>query len=292
MPRDSTSGEFNPTYDWTNPAIPEDSGRSSFFYTRFDSMFLDLGAAGGHSAPLAEFDLDSATTFFPISQVADGHYRWVPRVTIGRSEADQSGWELTYFGRNAWRRSATETGPDENQFSSTSASLQTVEANAIVSASQITGTTLLAGVRYLYFGESLNLLDTENSFSANSSVANYLFGGQVGVRHSHEWNRWSVSGTGKIGVFENFASSREASLIYGELPNAHTSRASIVTDLGATIAYRASDHWSIRVGYQFLMLDGIARASTQLTDSGPSSGVIAKDNAILHGPTIGAEFRF
>ena len=269
---------------------------ASVFFVQTDAMFLHLGGSAGHNIPYADFDQDDAKT--PLSQIADGRYRVVPRLAIGEVFSDGTGWEAIYFGRNDWQKSSTMTGLDETQAVSMSSSLHSGEVNSLNPIGFLPGAQFLLGIRSVHFGERLLLAESEFGNNVSSGVTNNLFGGQIGTRYSHDWRRLNLTATGKVGVYDNFVIGHQ----YGAISNgagfdtidnsSHTNRVSFIWDLSLISAYRINDAWTFRAGYQLLWLDGVARAATQVNDTGFVGNVSPVNSAFLHGPTAGFELRF
>ena len=269
----------------TNP--PE-----SVFYTQVDALFLRLGNDGQRIVPCAEFFLDPGDTGVPLRNLADDRFRALPRMTVGQTNFDGHGWEATYFGLNNWQGTAQTPTDDGTQTSSLSTNLQSFEANYLAALEHLPALQILGGVRYVHFGERLELFDSENGFNSASTVTNDLFGGQIGTRYGIDWGRSNFSVTGKFGVFDNLISNREMSLVSGDLSSTRTSRPSFITDVGVMVGCQITSRMSARFGYQLLLLDEIVRASSQVDSNGPISAVSARDHALLHGPAVGIDFRF
>lgn len=160
--------------------------------------------------------------------------------------------------------------------------------------------TALAGIRYIEFDDSLYMagIGGQNGFGRIRGL-NDLLGAQVGL-DTALWNRggrFSLSAGGKMGVFANFARG-DAEVVAGASngwDDASTTHTAFMSELNLTARYQISTHWSTRLGYQLLWVDGVAEAGSQmahLSPFAPGSAVMADSTLFCHGMTGGLECRW
>ncbi len=244
------------------------------------------------------------------------------RLALGMRIDEQISYEILYFGLQNWSASSsiqadpiagtlatspyTQTdkligGFDQGLGYTYRSQLQNAEFNGrrLFNSGPWTASAL-AGFRYFQWTETLSLTGTDQFYGVtenlNSHTNNYLVGGQIGGDLRRDWKRFSFGMTGKAGLYANFMQMSQSNLnstgIAG-LPgtgfvslNSDTRNTGVagVFDFSAVAAYRVTDHFAVRGGYQLLYVTGLALAPNQLAGAAHNGGVL------LQGPTAGMEF--
>lgn len=135
------------------------------------------------------------------------------------------------------------------------------------------------------------------------TTSSNLFGAQLGVRGRRTWDRLSLEGFLKAGLGGAWLeqSSPPITSIYGGSHEYRPGRSAIDTGMGflstmnLTLAYRFSETWGLRIGYNLAWLSGVALAPNQFdfTDTGTSgTGVRGAGGMFLHGANLGLESRW
>jgi hypothetical protein len=164
----------------------------------------------------------------------------------------------------------------------------------------------LLGFRYINVGDKFGLTATNNALNADAGqigqyetwTTNNLIGVQFGTEYTHElffhWLFCSVEGKG--GAFVNFADEKNllfnSGTTYDQRSARDTQFASML-DLSVAVSALVGNHLTLRGGYTFLFLDGVALSTDQL-DGNPtlnnSRNFIAdKGTMTLRGPFVGGE---
>lgn len=139
-----------------------------------------------------------------------------------------------------------------------------------------------------------------DGYSVRSS--SNLFGGQLGVRGRAAWRGLAVEGWAKAALAGSvLAQSQDAIVdavtgdVYRSARGSRTDTPGGIFDLGATLAWRLSDTWSLRVGYTNLWLTGVALAPDQFdfsTDTTAGTTLDANQTLWLGGGSLGLEARW
>ncbi len=162
--------------------------------------------------------------------------------------------------------------------------------------------SVLVGFRYLDLDESGLTIqqDIGPGFITainNIRAVNHLFGFQVGA-DMNLWSRgaWGVEGLVKFGVYGDSATNRvhigaaQSPVTFDSTASAN--QAAFVGEFGITGVYRLNKSLSLRGGYQFLWLAGVAQASDQVAASNPLAGtatVSFTGNPSYDGAFVGLE---
>ena len=162
--------------------------------------------------------------------------------------------------------------------------------------------SLLLGFRYLSLSERLTIDQGVNfgfaTFTHDIRAVNDLYGFQAGG-DMRLWSRGrlSIEGLFKAGVYGNCAANRThvslTNSTYSLDSSAADSQAAFLGEMGVTGVYRLTDCLSVRGGYQYLWLAGLAQASDQVAVSNPLDGaatVSFAGNPSYHGAFVGVEF--
>jgi hypothetical protein len=253
------------------------------------------------------------------------------RLTLGHYLTDRTAIEGAFYGTNNWdERNGTPQFPSANgagplspywgngggpfntaAFSNSNqqiASYQSSFDSAELGIRQwITPTmSVLLGFRFINVGDQFQLTATNNATNEDVGregfyrtwTTNNLIGLQFGTEYTHElffrWLYFSVECKG--GAFLNFADQKNLLFNTGttyDQRSARDTQFSSMLDLSVAVSALVGNHLTLRGGYTFLFLDGIALATDQL-DTNPtmtnSRDFIADKGAMtLQGPFVGGE---
>lgn len=135
------------------------------------------------------------------------------------------------------------------------------------------------------------------------ATSSNLFGGQLGMRGRRTWDRFSLEGTLKAGLGGAWL-SQSAPPITSSLSSdfewrpgreAADTGMGFLSSMNLSTAYRITDVWGLRLGYNLAWLSGVALAPNQwdFTDTPASgSGVEGAGGVFLHGANLGLEARW
>jgi len=253
------------------------------------------------------------------------------RLTLGHYLTDRTAIEGEYFGANNWdQRSGTLNYPsaggqgplsaywgagggpfstsaftDSNQQIATfHSSFDSAEIN--VRQWVLPSLSVVAGFRYINVADQFQLTATNNGTNVDAGQVGYyrtwtnnnLGGVQVGTEFTHDlYARWLFfSIEGKTGLFLNFADQKNllfnTDTTYNQRSSRETQYAGMF-DLSASLSALIGSHLTLRGGYTFLFLDGLALATDQL-DTNPTMAssrnfLANKGSVTLQGPFVGAE---
>jgi hypothetical protein len=167
-------------------------------------------------------------------------------------------------------------------------------------------TSVLAGFRYMNVGDLFQLAAFDNSTNTDPNgngfyrtwTNNNLVGFQLGTEYTHDlWFPKLYLGIDcRGGIYANFAEQKNLLFNSGDTYDQRSDREvqfASAWDLTFTLSYLATDHLTIRGGYTFLFIDGLALAPDQL-DTNPTMqnarNFIADNGTLtLQGPFVGGE---
>jgi hypothetical protein len=134
------------------------------------------------------------------------------------------------------------------------------------------------------------------STSYRVATSSNLFGGQLGVRGRRTWDRFSLEGSLKAGLGGAWL-TQSSPPIGGFRPgrSAADTGLGFLSTMNGTMAYRFTDVWALRLGYNLAWLSGVALAPNQwdFTDTVASgTGVRGAGGLFLHGANLGLEARW
>lgn len=165
----------------------------------------------------------------------------------------------------------------------------------------------LAGFRWAGIDESAGIAfaggttPVPSGYTLRSSTN--LFGLQAGGRGRMEWDRWAVEGWAKATLAGSAMSQSQDAIVNALTPDPpvrparSTTEAGVgfIGDLNASLVYRLTESWGLRVGYNLIWITGAAIAPNQF-DFGGSSTSGSKLNGgsgmFLHGASLGFESRW
>jgi hypothetical protein len=141
------------------------------------------------------------------------------------------------------------------------------------------------------------------STSYRVATSSNLFGGQLGLRGRRTWDRFSLEGGLKAGLGGAWLSQSASPITSSIVPNfdfrpgrsAADTGTGFLSSMNMSMAYRFSDVWGLRVGYNLAWLSGVALAPNQwdFTDTVASgTGVRGAGGVFLHGANLGLEARW
>ena len=253
------------------------------------------------------------------------------RITVGHYLTDKTAIEGGFYGANDWDASTgtpqfpsvngrgplspywgTGGGPfntsaftnSNQQLAAYSSSFDSGEIN--LRQWLLPSLSGLIGVRFINVTDQFELTATNNASNVNAGQVgtystwtnNNLAGVQTGADFTHDlYMRWLFfSIEAKTGVFLNFAEQKnllfDSATTYDQRSSRETQFATMF-DLSVALTALVSDHVTLRGGYTFLFLDGVALATDQL-DTNPTmlnsrNSLADKGSLSLQGPFVGAE---
>jgi hypothetical protein len=254
------------------------------------------------------------------------------RVTLGRYLTDTTMIEATYLGALNWDRrngtpdfasGANGVGPllaywtpgfgpfDTSAFTGSNVQIASYESQfnsfELGVRHAVWGTTsILAGFRYINVGDLFQLSAFDDAANSNPNANgfyrtwtnNNLVGVQIGSEYTHDlwFPRLFGSIDARGGIFANFAEQKNLLFNSGDTYNQRSDRQvqfAGLWDVTFAISYLATDHLTIRGGYTFLFINGLALAPNQI-DTNPTmqnsrSFIADNDSLTLQGPFIGGE---
>jgi hypothetical protein len=253
------------------------------------------------------------------------------RLTVGHYLTDQTAIEGEYYGANNWDQRAatlnyasagglgplsaywgTGGGPfstsaftnSNQQIATFHSSFDSAELN--VRQWVLPSLSVLAGFRYINVADQFQLTATNDSTNIDAGQVGYyrtwtnnnLGGVQVGSEYTHDlYARWLfISIEGKTGLFVNFVDQENLLFNTGTTYNERSSRETQFAgmfDFSVSLTALIGSHLTLRGGYTFLFLDGVALATDQL-DTNPTMAnsrnfLADKGSMTLQGPFLGAE---
>lgn len=142
------------------------------------------------------------------------------------------------------------------------------------------------------------------STSYRVATSSNLFGGQLGVRGRRTWDRFSLDGSLKAGLGGAWLTQSSPPIVSSLVPpiveyrhgrSAEETGLGFLSTMNLTMAYRFTDVWGLRLGYNLAWLSGVALAPNQwdFTDTAASgTGVQGAGGLFLHGANLGLEARW
>ena len=298
---------------WLNRSRADDHNLTSY-----DNLNTASDPRNGH------FLLDTNEVTYPLESGM--------RITLGRYLTDTWMIEGTYYGDVSWdRRNGTANfptganglgpllpywGPNVGAFDTsafTGANVMTAAYETQFNSFELNvrhsiwaTTSIMAGFRYMNVGDLFQLTASDNANNSTPGAVgiyrtwtnNNLVGFQLGSEYAHDlwFPRLYGSVDWRGGVYANFAEQKNLLFNTGDTYDQRSVRDvpfATAWDITFTLSYLATDHLTIRGGYTFLFIDGIALAPDQL-DTNPttlsSRRIIAdNDSLTLQGPFVGAE---
>ena len=143
--------------------------------------------------------------------------------------------------------------------------------------------------------------DPPEQASYNVRTSTNYFGAQIGMRGRREWQRWAVEGwwkTALCGTNAYQSSDPIVGSISGQERGALSASDTGVGFIGminATAIYKLTQHWGLRLGYNFYWLTNAALAPSQWdfqTAQGAGTGINDNGGLFLQGVNLGTEYRW
>jgi len=303
------------------------TGGAAGRYAFFDVLAFQRDN-GATQRPLVN-DSDTGTAVLSVGDLAAATGLG-SRLFVGSRSADGWGREAGYFGvygmtavsQVAGDANLAIAGPISQQVLPFSdgdtvrttwvSSINSAEFNAF--RSRIEGDSFidfLGGFRYLSLEEQAAMAYTCCTNTPTGALrsdyrtqtSNNLFGGQIGVRARRSWDRWALEGWAKAGVFGNAESQSQGPIVDpgGVSTVVRTARSSqgsetaFVGDLNATLVYRLTSVWGLRMGYNLIWIDGVALAPNQWdfsTNADAGKTLVGGSGVFLSGANLGLEARW
>lgn len=163
----------------------------------------------------------------------------------------------------------------------------------------------LLGVRWAGLEESAQLAITPGGYpQANTydvQTSSNLFAAQVGTRGRWAWQNWAFEGWMKIGIAGSVLSQSQS--MFDQLtPQPYRwPRSSddlgmgMIADMNASLIYRLTETWGLRLGYNLFWLTGVALAPDQFdwsASTAASTGIVHDASMLLSGASAGLEARW
>jgi hypothetical protein len=284
---------------------------------------LALLRSGGNAAFLGETRTTFGDLEDSLSNGYSADPRVGPRITLGRSLEAGYSMEASYFGLQWWTSNGAITadaegrttlaespwlqaddiigGFDDYLSSSYAARLHNMELSLLRELSNCSkhSVSVLCGLRYFDWQEDL-VLQANDVFTAtyeqlNTETRNHVLGAQVGARWSQKWAAVQLGAEGKATLAANWLHTRSSNLassgamvgdpdkfdFFDEKQS--TTGVAGVLDASLYAKCQLTEHLSLRGGYQFLYVAGLALAPGQL------AGARHDEDLFLHGPWLGCE---
>ena len=95
-----------------------------------------------------------------------------------------------------------------------------------------------------------------------------------------------------FGAFHNAAEQRISTSYLGPAIDDGGSRTAFLGEIGISATYRMTEHFTLRVGYEWMMIDGLALAPEQIAGSSLATNTANlknDDNLWFYGAHIGLE---
>jgi putative beta barrel porin BBP7 len=240
---------------------------------------------------------------YPSTLVGDFDVGVGPRVFAGvRPDGD---WELQagYFGAFGMETGRTYPYSDYFNLDLNSISLTSELNNAEVNLlGNFDDFAFLTGFRYVGFNDAFDFRIAQYDVyhfggEYRTTVTNNLYGGQLGLRFRHVWERFAFEATGKAGIFGNhaqgdgfFAMHETGDARRYEFPNVVGDKTAFVGDLNFTAGYRVSPSWSARAGYNLIWINDVALAPDRVDfDNEPRAPLDMQRRVFMHGANVGLE---
>lgn len=228
----------------------------------------------------------------PLFTTDDIGFKFAPGVStlLGHRIDGNSAMELVYFGANQWNVDRGFTVGNTVFDASLRSQLHNAEVNYLCDLPNV---SLLAGFRYLYWGEQLGTRISSVG-SAGTNLSNNYAGGQLGLRAASYWRGLDLEATGKAGLYGNQATVVEGiKNLAGTVVTAASmtdTTVAFIGDLNFSAALPVTRHCRLRAGYNLLYASGLALATNQPNFFAPGSQHVRQDRDVfLHGFNVGLE---
>jgi hypothetical protein len=243
------------------------------------------------------------TECYSIEITVMGLADWKDARAVSDSSLNLAGTMGNLFSPFTGFGSPPEVGLDFNDFASIRlvSSLDTFEWNVrqrlAALESRSFAATAIYGFRYLSIGEQLEYrthstlpLPAGSTSAVDVALDNHLYGFQLGAALDYLVAPWWINLEGKAaichnGIVEEVAASMVST---ADPPNAPIDRireegsTAFLGHLSATVELRFAENWIGRVGYQALLVEGLAVASRAT-----SAELLHGASATYHGPVAG-----
>jgi hypothetical protein len=242
-----------------------------------------------------------------------------PSVSIIRDYCNCWGWEVGYFGTDAWNSSGRGGGEVSPvlvgpgiDFPSTApgtifqadygSELYSAEFNIRRRCSECV--TLLAGFRWLELGDTLHAYTVAPNVTDLLTVdtTNHLYGLQVGADTVlyQATQRVRIDGLFRAGVLGNHIDHSASSPLTGGFgtlasASAEDDTTAFLGSIGLRGVVNLTNNWGVYGGYQLLWLDGVALAPDNIQATSlvpPSSNAIDTGTVFFHGAMVGLQATF
>jgi hypothetical protein len=240
-----------------------------------------------------------------------------PRIVLGIRADEYSAWEASYFGTHFWTSTIGVNDPNNLDLPGAvgiaAADFHQADSMAVTYRSQIHnaelnyiplgyGPSVFAGFRYLNWAERLTISSQNNANQSfyDLNTTNNLFGAQLGTHASWlgAYVDWDL--TGKAGIFGNSAhgtqrlSDANDTLV---LRNTDLSGSafSFIGEINVNAIRRLNAKWQARIGYNLILVTGLALAPDQLDFTNNATSGTRFDRAgsvFLHGANVGIDARW
>lgn len=228
----------------------------------------------------------------PLFTTDDIGFKLAPGIStlLGHRIDGDSAMEFVYFGANQWNLDRGFTIGNSLIDLSLRSQLHNAEINYLCDLPNV---SLLAGFRYLYWGEQLGIRDSSVG-AVGTNLSNNFTGGQLGLRGTSHWRGLELEATGKAGLYGNQATVLEGArnLAGTIVTSASVTNATMafIGDLNFNAACPITRHCRLRAGYNLLYGSGLALAANQPNFFAPGPQRVRQDGDVfLHGFNVGME---
>jgi hypothetical protein len=282
-----------------------------------EAMFLRRSDAG--PLPLIRHQ-ETGATLLNANNLEFNH-EVVPRLQIIREKCNCWGWDINFFGTDAWSTSGRGGGPVSPvlvgpgiDFPSTmggtifqvdsSSELYSAEFNIRRRCHDCV--TVLAGFRWIEFSDDLVAYSTVPTVTEFYSIDadNHLYGFQIGADATllQPTSRFRLDSIVRFGIFGNDADQTTRAPILTSLNgfvdeiSADGGDVSLMAEFGLRGVVQLTPACAVYGGYQVLWLDGLALAPDQIPYTSlvaPGSATLHEDGELyFHGATVGVQLTF
>lgn len=239
------------------------------------------------------------------------------RISLRRIDPTGDAWEINYFGLQHWddnggvagdpvNFTALATSPvlrfddviggfDTSVTYQYRARVHNVELNRWwnYDSNSDWNWQVMAGLRFFEFQERLQMTGVDSIFGSevySASSYNALIGAQLGIKAERSWDRWSIFGLGKAGIYGNNYQSGVTDTVTANVgfpppPIASAQqggRVAGILEAQLGLQYCVNQNISLIGGYTVLYVPGLELQPTSISPGGNED-----NDLVLHGASAG-----